>query len=1326
MSGTTGDQQVGSYRILQPLGTGGMSSVYRAVHVDSGHEVAIKILTRTLARNSTLLQRFLREAKSAEALVHPNIVTIYDRGIDLGRHYIVLEYVAGGDFHEYVRNRGPLDLAEARSVIRDVAVGLKYAASEGLIHRDIKPSNILRSPDGQIKIIDLGLALNADFEDERVTREGTTVGTVDYMAPEQARDSRAASIRSDIYSLGCTFYYLLTGIPPYPGGDITDKLTRHARSSVPNVADLRPEVSAQVASLIQRMMAKQPEDRLGSYDELIAALDESQVDAEDRLPEYALGPVTEHKSSELPDLPLLDGEDVEAGALGIDSSFGSLTVFRAESQDAELSLDAERSGAVSRPSSQPAPPIRRLTHLASIEPETGPDEEEEPAPTPKAGASVSAFVWIIGCLSLGVAGILLFLGWIEYMDSTPRLGGEGIGASGSGGDSEIGEGVEPALRRVERALAADRRPPLLQPTHRTGARPVNARQPANAWEEPVDREGDPNRRDRFLSDLDQGSERLPDWARSPIPNRIDGPFVVVRRIVEPGDPQAVPELHMALDRHLGGTVELADEGPFYEDDFRVAGESRLIRSQGECRTIVWIQGGRIEAVRQQPAVVVLDRKNLILDGIDLVVNVRDLGSAQTALFSCAGGNLTLRNCTITIKNPTRQPFAFLRVQPSAARSTRIRLEKTLVRGGFSSGIEIVAASTDVVIDKSMILGGSVPLIRVSNQDVAAEQRFFFLDAILAGTGPIIDRAAVAATSQSKPMVIRAYGSAFGRLHGAGIASIVCSSDPSAAAAQQIVWEGNHNLFAGWMGFFAHGKDPTVTVANLAAVRSTWNGAERASQEIPLPWPHPFDLSVATADDLAPFLPNRENVLRQVARPRSGLLEKTSLAYAPPLIPDPIGWALAGNRQAGSGGGQLRITKPQFEGTSSSSVGVGTGPTFPAPPADREIMDLTFDTAVPPWNGDLGAFLRNHLVDGVRYARVRVLGSGSHRCSAVRLPRGISLEIRVEPTGAEPLSWCPDPLTTGPGLIELDGGALVLSNLVLRHDPASHLEHLIHVEDGHLVLFHCQLTTPVSSPNLTGDLIAFRSVTTRPVPHDIKHPVFSTYVDRPVCLVIESLLITNGTALRAELGRGLVALKQTAIAAGEAAIDLIPSRVARWRFETDLSLENCTLTAERTIVRMGPWPGRGPGPDRPWLITSQNCAFIAIYDRKTRETVLLRHDPAALANGSVFWQAFNDAADVDFFIALGEGPVKNDRSREVYLQWVSFWGRNHMRQVTGPRGPGSPSSVRLHEKLHPGRVEPADLILDPGYHPGRDRLSVGADLGRQGIVPKTIPSRRRRS
>ncbi len=203
------EARIGSYRVLEPLGIGGMSSVFRAVHVETNQEVALKVLTRSLAKNATLLQRFLREARSAETLEHPNIVAIYDRGIDSGRHYLVLEYVAGGDFHDYIQRRGPLSLAEAISVVKSVAAGLKYAANRGLIHRDVKPSNILRTPTGEIKIIDLGLALQNEFEDERVTREGTTVGTVDYMAPEQARDSRATSIQSDMYSLGCTFYYLL-------------------------------------------------------------------------------------------------------------------------------------------------------------------------------------------------------------------------------------------------------------------------------------------------------------------------------------------------------------------------------------------------------------------------------------------------------------------------------------------------------------------------------------------------------------------------------------------------------------------------------------------------------------------------------------------------------------------------------------------------------------------------------------------------------------------------------------------------------------------------------------------------------------------------------------------------------------------------------------------------------------------------------------------------------------------------------------------------------------------------------------------------------------
>ena len=280
--------RIGSYRLTKPLGSGGMSSVFRGEHTESGLEVAVKILPRSLARNPTLLQRFIREAKSAESLEHPSIVAIYDRGFDDGRHYLVLELVSGGDLHDFIRNHGQMSPKEATRVIRASAEGLGYAADRGVIHRDVKPANLLLTGDGKVKVTDLGLAIQMENEDERVTRDGTTVGTVDYMAPEQARDSRATSVRSDIYSLGCTFYYLLTGMPPFPGGDITDKLRRHATDPPPDIRKLRPEVSPQLAQLIRRMMAKNPDNRQGDYRELIAAIDalpDSPSDLADGLPQ---------------------------------------------------------------------------------------------------------------------------------------------------------------------------------------------------------------------------------------------------------------------------------------------------------------------------------------------------------------------------------------------------------------------------------------------------------------------------------------------------------------------------------------------------------------------------------------------------------------------------------------------------------------------------------------------------------------------------------------------------------------------------------------------------------------------------------------------------------------------------------------------------------------------------------------------------------------------------------------------------------------------------------------------------------------------------------
>lgn len=262
---------LGSYRIVERLGSGGMCTVVRAIHEPTGNVVALKVMPIQIASNPMALHRFLNEAKSLANLDHPNIVAVYDWGFDQERHYLVTEFMDGGDLNVRVRLRGSLSLEETLNVAKATARALKFASERGLIHRDLKPANLLFSSQGEVKLADLGLAVQYEIDD-RVTREGTTVGTVDFISPEQARDSRAATIRSDIYSLGCTLYFLLTGEPPFAGKSLTEKLRAHVLLPAPDVRHLRPEVPPSLAQLLFRMMEKRPEDRFADYDELLDAL----------------------------------------------------------------------------------------------------------------------------------------------------------------------------------------------------------------------------------------------------------------------------------------------------------------------------------------------------------------------------------------------------------------------------------------------------------------------------------------------------------------------------------------------------------------------------------------------------------------------------------------------------------------------------------------------------------------------------------------------------------------------------------------------------------------------------------------------------------------------------------------------------------------------------------------------------------------------------------------------------------------------------------------------------------------------------------------------
>jgi serine/threonine-protein kinase len=261
---------LGGYRLVSRLGSGGMADVYLAEQTSLGRHVAVKVLRPETLRHPGAVERFEQEARAAASLVHGHIVQVHEVGCIDGLHFLVAEYVGGPSLRDWLDRRGPLDPAQALTVLAQVGSALVRASQQGIVHRDIKPENLLLTPAGDVKVADFGLARVAS-EDLALTRDGMTLGTPLYISPEQG-EGRTVDARSDLYSLGATLYHLLAGRPPFSASSPIAVVMAHIKQPLPPLRSVRSGVPVGLCSIVERLLAKDPAERFASPNELLQAV----------------------------------------------------------------------------------------------------------------------------------------------------------------------------------------------------------------------------------------------------------------------------------------------------------------------------------------------------------------------------------------------------------------------------------------------------------------------------------------------------------------------------------------------------------------------------------------------------------------------------------------------------------------------------------------------------------------------------------------------------------------------------------------------------------------------------------------------------------------------------------------------------------------------------------------------------------------------------------------------------------------------------------------------------------------------------------------------
>jgi serine/threonine-protein kinase len=787
--------RIGKYEVLSHIATGGMGAVYKARDTENGREVALKVLSPEMASKPGMLERFRREAKHALKLRHENIVTLHECGEANHTYYLVMEFIDGDDLHEYSNRKGPLDPAEALQIILQACRALAHAYEQGIVHRDIKPSNFLVARKGDellVKMTDLGLARECRDEEFRVTKAGTTVGTLDYMSPEQARDSGLADIRSDLYSLGSTWYHLLAGHAPFPKGGLGERLNRIMNEEPPDVRKFNPRVSEPTLAVLRRLMAKRPEDRYQKPADLLRDLE--------RLAKG--GPILSPQEL-LANLAMEEGETAPPPS--------SRTIKKPR-----RSSEGRRTPSAIRNRSRADTDVGKSTVEAPL------PEEVEPSRSP--------FRLILA----GATAILLLVALIVVVllhrspkeDQSER---DTASVTSARNETFVAPPIVPANPPPTPIPV-----PIKGPDQGTSVNPAPKKPKWPALYHPS----------AAIDVAALRKEIEAPWAAAPKP----GPTIelTVGRLPPDNSGKNYRSLSAAckaIPAGATGIIELRDNGPFYDGPAALADRNLVLRAAAGFRPLlVWdvqrtLDERRRNRERGQPAdtagpLSFLDVKhgNLTLEGLHVALKWPEAPSEGAALLRVEDCDLTVTGCTFSVAGKPRDGVTLARLSATKPEAGRCRLSNCYARGAGLSILDLNAPGASVLLENCLLVGGEVPLLQVRAGEGRPTSVRAVRSTMICGKNLLTLRPTK--TAELDPafqwlgwdvLLGRNSNEAGGELlHLEG-----------GASTRKVTWRAINCLYAGWETLLA--GSPSVPASDIAGWRRVWGRVDGDVAQAE-PWP----------------------------------------------------------------------------------------------------------------------------------------------------------------------------------------------------------------------------------------------------------------------------------------------------------------------------------------------------------------------------------------------------------------------------------------------------------------------------------------------------------